>query len=222
SPAIKRFCPIVAETVETIGDAQVRSRGTVGGNLSHGDPANDLPVAMLSLDAEFVVRGRNAQRTIKASKFYKDVFTTALRIGEILTEAKIPVPGSKSGGSFQKFERRVGDFAIVSAAVQLTLDDHDKCRYVGIGLGSVGTTPIKVKEAERLLAGERITKDLVERAGDKCREICNPSSDLSGSAEYKRDMVRVFVERALYTALDRAAPRERLREPSKNDLHLID
>ncbi len=204
SDAIKRSCPILAETVRGIGDAQVRSRGTVGGNLSHGDPANDLPVAMLALDAEFTIRGPSKQRTIKASKFYTDVFTTALRVGEILTEVKFRIPGTKSGGSFQKFERRAGDFAIVSAAAQLTLDNQDKCKYVGIGLGAVSSTPIKVQEAEKLLIGKVITKDAIERAAEKCKEVSSPTSDLSGSAEYKRDMVKVFAQRALHTALERA------------------
>lgn len=204
SGVIEKSCHILTETVRSIGDAQVRSRGTAGGNLSHGDPANDLPVAMLALDAEYTIRGPSKQRTIKASKFYTDVFTTALRIGEILTEVRVRIPGTKSGGSFQKFERRAGDFSIVSAAAQLTLDNQDKCKYAGIALGAVSSTPIKVQEAEKLLTGKVITEDEIEQAAEKCKEISSPTSDLSGSAEYKRDMVKVFAQRALLVALERA------------------
>lgn len=200
SDVIKECCPIIAEAVRTIGDAQVRSRGTLGGNLSHADPANDLPVVMLALGSNFVVKGLSEQRFIKASEFYTDLFTTVLRNGEILTEARIPLSSSKSAGSFQKFERRCGDFAIVSAAVQLALDDEGRCEYAGIGLGAVGPTPIKAKEAEKLLLGRKITEDTMLAAAEKCKEISSPTSDLSGSAEYKRQMVKVFVSRALHHA----------------------
>jgi aerobic carbon-monoxide dehydrogenase medium subunit len=207
SDVIKRSCPILAETVRSIGDPQVRSRGTVGGNMSHGDPANDLPVAMLALDAELVIKGPSKQRTIRASKFYTDVFTTTLSTGEILTEIRLHIPGMKTGGSFQKFERRAGDFAIVSAAAQLTLDNQNRCKYAGISLGAVGPTPIKVQEAEKLLIGKEITEDMIRGAAEKCKQASNPTSDLSGSAEYKRDMVQVFAQHAIHEALRKASSR---------------
>jgi len=215
SKVIKECCPIITEAVRTIGDSQVRSRGTLGGNLSHADPANDLPVVMLALDAKFVVKGLTEPRVIKASEFYTDVFTTALRNSEILTEARIPLSLSKSSGSFQKFERRAGDFAIVSAAVQLSLDDRGRCKYAGIGLGAVGPTPIKAKEAEKILLGKAITEDTILAAAEKCKEISSPSSDLSGSSEYKRQMVKVFVSRALHHAS------RRIGIARHHDLHLV-
>ena len=204
SKVVAKVCPLITEAVGLIGDAQVRSRGTIGGNLSHADPANDLPVAMLALDAEFVLRGLKKQRIVKASKFYTDVFTTVLRTGEILSEVRVNVSPIKSGGCFQKFERRAGDFAIVSVAAQLALDREGLCRYVGIGLGAVGPTPLKALGAEKLLLGRRITGELIEAAADKCSELSTPSEDLSGSVEYKKDMVKVFAKRAIRKAWDRA------------------
>jgi carbon-monoxide dehydrogenase medium subunit len=209
SDLIRESCPILLEAVQTIGDTQVRSRGTLGGNLSHADPANDLPVVMLALDATYIVKGLGEQRVIKASEFYTDLFTTKLRSGEILIEARVPIiyspfsASQSSAGSFQKFERRTGDFAIVSVALQIAVDEEGICNYAGIGLGAVGPTPIKAREAEKLLVGKRITADRILAVAEKCKEISNPMSDLSGSVEYKKEMVKVFVSRALNQAKQR-------------------
>jgi len=124
---------------------------TVGGNLAHGDPANDHPATMLALEAEIVAVGQGGERVIPIKDFFLSVFTTALEHGEILTEIRIPIPPSGSGGAYLKLERKVGDFATVGVAAQVTVDGAGVCRRAGIGLTNVGATPIKATRAEGFL-----------------------------------------------------------------------
>jgi carbon-monoxide dehydrogenase medium subunit len=205
SPILRRVCPILAETVSVIGDPQVRNMGTIGGNIAHADPANDLPPTMIALDAEFISR-RSSSKTgkFKADSFFKELFQTSLRLDEIITEIRIPKPSPRSGGAYVKFERKAGDFAVVSVATQLTLDSSGKCRKVGIGLGAVGETAIRAREAEILLQNKSVNNELVKEASSKASACCSPTSDLRGSAEFKRHLVGVLTQRALSTAFSRA------------------
>jgi carbon-monoxide dehydrogenase medium subunit len=205
SGLLKKYYPIFPETAQMIGDVQVRNMGTLGGNVVHADPANDFPVTMVAVGAEFVVRGPRGQRTIKANEFFLDVFTTKLKFNEVLTEIRVPLPPPRSGGSFQKFERKAGDFAIVTSAVQISLDNQGRCKNVGIGLGAAGPTVIKAVEAEKVFVGHRPEAELVERAADRCSDVSHPTSDIRGSAEYKKEMVKVFFKRAFYKALNLAS-----------------
>ncbi len=177
---------------------------TVGGNLAHGDPANDHPATMLALGAEVVATGPKGKRTIPIESFFTDAFQTALKSQEILTEIRVPVPKAHSGGAYMKLERKVGDFAIAGAAAQLTLDNAGNIKDVGIGLTNVGLTAIKAEKAEAFLRGKAPDDATLKQASELAAEASQPSADLRGPEEYKRAMVRVLAYRALKRAVERA------------------
>jgi aerobic carbon-monoxide dehydrogenase medium subunit len=195
---------IILDTAASIADPQVRNMATVGGNLAHGDPANDHPATMLALEAEIVAIGQHGERLIPIKDFFLSVFTTALEHGEILTEIRIPIPPLGSGGAYFKLERKVGDFATVGVAAQVTVDGAGVCRRVGIGLTNVGATPIKASRAEGFLIGKTMDKQQIDQAAQLAAEEAQPSSDLRGPAEYKVSMVRELTKRALVRACERA------------------
>jgi carbon-monoxide dehydrogenase medium subunit len=205
SSLIRSKYPIILDTAAMIADPQVRNMATVGGNLADGDPANDHPATMLALEAEITATGQGGERTIPIKDFFLSVFTTALEHGEILTEIRIPIPPPGSGGAYFKLERKVGDFATVGVAAQVTLDGVGVCRRAGIGLTNVGATPIKATRAESFLAGKRMDEQQIRQAAQLAAEDAQPSSDLRGSAEYKVSMVRELTKRALVRARERSA-----------------
>jgi carbon-monoxide dehydrogenase medium subunit len=143
SPLIRSKYPILVDTTRVIADPQVRNLATVGGNLAHGDPANDHPATMLALGAQVVAAGSRGERVIPIEEFFVSLFSTALEQGEILTEIRIPLPPPRSGGAYFKLERKVGDFATAAVAAQVTLDKTGTVQRAGIGLTNVGPTPIK-------------------------------------------------------------------------------
>ena len=199
----KKF-PIILDTARVIADPLVRNMATVGGNLAHGDPANDHPATMLALEAQIVATGSKSSRTIPIDEFFEDLMTTQLEPDEILTEIQIPLPPKNSGGAYFKLERKVGDFAVVGVAAQLTLESNGSCQKAGIGLTNVGLTPIKARKAEAHLKGKSLQNEIIKEAGRLAAEESEPTSDLRGSEEYKRDMVDVLTRRALSKALFRA------------------
>ena len=205
SPAVRTRFPIISDTAKVIADPLVRSQATVCGNLAHGDPANDHPATMLALGATVVATGPKGRREIAVKDFFPGLFTTALEPEEILTEIKIPFPPPRSGGAYLKLERKVGDFATAGIAVQITLDDSGVCKYAGIGLTNVGLTPIKATRTEAFLMGKKLEDDAtIQQAAEIAASESQPMDDIRGSAEYKRDLVRVLTGRALATALKRA------------------
>src|ERR1700730_11558169 len=204
SSLIRSRYPIILDTAASIADPQVRNMATVGGNLAHGDPANDHPATMLALGAEIIATGQRGERTIPINDFFLSVFTTALEPGEILTEIRIPIPPSGSGGAYFKLERKVGDFATVGVAAQVTVDGNGGCRRAGIGLTNVGATPIKATRAESFLVGKTMDGQQIGQAAQLAAEDAQPSSDLRGPAEYKVSMVKELTKRALVRARERA------------------
>jgi carbon-monoxide dehydrogenase medium subunit len=204
SDLIRSKYPIILDTAASIADPQVRNMATVGGNLAHGDPANDHPATMLALEAEIVAVGQHGERIIPIKDFFLSVFTTALVHGEILTEIRIPIPPAGSGGAYFKLERKVGDFATVGVAAQVTVDGAGACQRAGIGLTNVGATPIKATRAEGFLVGKTVNKQQIDQAAQLAAEQAQPSSDLRGPAEYKVSMVRELTKRALVRACERA------------------
>jgi len=159
---------------------------------------------MLALAAEVVTTGPNGERRIPMTSFFTGFFATALDPNEILTEIRIPIPPPRSGGAYVKLERKVGDFATAGVAAQLTLGRGDVCEQVRIGLTNVGPTPIEARQAEEVMRGKRIEPEMVKQAGQLAAEASDPSGDLRGSVEYKRDLVRVLTIRALNRALVQA------------------
>ena len=204
SEVIKTKLPILDDTAKFIADPLVRSQATVCGNLAHGDPANDHPATMLALGATVVATGAKGQREIPIADFFTSLFTTALEPEEILTEIKIPLPPAKSGGAYLKLERKVGDFATAGVAAQITLDDAGNCAKAGVGLTNVGMTPIKATKTEAFLAGKTLDEATIRQAAETAASESQPTDDVRGSADYKRDLVRVLTARALARALDRA------------------
>ena len=203
SPLVAARCPALAEAAAKVGDVQVRNRGTIGGTSCHADPSADVPAVLVSLDAEFRVASPSGRRSITAERFFRDIFTTDLRRNEVLTEVRVPVLPRRTGGAYLKLQRAKSDLAIVGVAATVTLDRAGACRDARIGLAGVGPTPIRATEAEEELEGEEPTDAVLARAGDKAAEASDPSSDIRGSAEYKRAMVKVFVERAVRQGLPR-------------------
>ncbi len=203
SELIKSKYPIFTDATKLIADPQVRNMGTIGGNIAHGDAANDHPALMLALRAEVVITGQSGVRTVPIDEFFFGFYSTAIKQGEILTEIKIPIPAKGSGGAYHKLERKVGDYATAGVAVQLTID-KGTCTYAGIGLTNVNATPLRATRSEGVLKGKKITDALIEQAAQFAAEDCNPSADLRGDEEYKRAMVKVLVKRIIHKAMDRA------------------
>src|SRR5215831_16098564 len=200
SELVRAQYPIVCDTARVIGDPLVRNLATIGGNLAHADPANDHPATLLALEAEVVATGLDGERTIPVAEFFTDFFTTALRPDEILTEIRIPAPTAGSGGAYIKLERKVGDFAIVGVAAQVTIDARGICTRAGIGLTNVAPTPLKAHAAETFLQGKSLDQDSITQAAQLAAEAARPEADLRGSIAYKRDMVRVLTTRALWSS----------------------
>ena len=204
SDLIRTRFPIIHDTAGFIADPQVRNMATVGGNLAHGDPANDHPATMLALGAQIVATGPAGSRTIAIDDFFVSLFTTALKGDEILTEIRIPMPPARSGGAYFKLERKVGDFATVGVAAQVTLDAGGLCNKAGIGLTNVGGTPIRAHKAEDYLKGKKLDDSAVKQAGQLAADESEPSSDLRGPSDYKKAMVMELTRRALGRAGERA------------------
>ena len=204
SELIRTRYPLLHDTSKVIADPVVRNLATVGGNLAHADPANDHPATMLAFGAEVVAVGPKGERRIPIGSFFTGPFATSLRPDEILTEIRIPLPAARSRGAYLKLERKVGDFATAAVAAQLTLDGGGRCEEIGIGLTNVGLTPIKAAQAEAALKGKNPDAATIKRAAELAADASEPSADLRGSVEYKKDLVRVLTARALRKAVERA------------------
>jgi carbon-monoxide dehydrogenase medium subunit len=204
SAVVRQKYPILLDTATVIADPQVRNLATVGGNLAHGDPANDHPATMIALGAQVVATGAKGERVIPIDNFFKSLFETDLKHDEILTEIRIPAPPAKSGGAYFKLERKVGDFATAAVAVQLTLDGSGAVQKIGIGMTNVGPTPLRAKQAEAALTGKKPDRAVIDQASKLAAEESQPSADLRGPVEYKRGLIREFTKRAIAKALERA------------------
>jgi carbon-monoxide dehydrogenase medium subunit len=204
SELVQRRYRLLAETTEVIADPLVRNLATIGGNLAHGDPANDHPATMLALRAEVVATGPGGKRTIPIDDFFQGLFSTALDPEEILTEIRIPEPPPRSGGAYVKLERKVGDFATAAAAVQVTLGAGGEVTRAGIALTNAGPTPVRAADAESFLTGKQPSPEVIAEAARRAAAAASPSADRRGAIEYKREMARVLTTRALTKAVQRA------------------
>jgi aerobic carbon-monoxide dehydrogenase medium subunit len=187
---LAQHCGVLQAVAAQVGDNQVRHRGTIGGSVAHGDPASDLPAALLALDAQFVVRGPGGERTITASDFFLGFLETALAPDELLVEIRVRATG-RNGFSYQKFNRRAQDWAIVGA---LAVRGSEGTR---VGLVNMGSTPLRATAVETALAQGASPADAAEQA-DAGTE---PSADLNASVEYRRHLAKVLVRRALEAAV---------------------
>jgi carbon-monoxide dehydrogenase medium subunit len=190
SDLLREQCGLLPFTAAFVGDPQVRHRGTVGGSVAHGDPASDMPTALLALDAEFVVRGPDGERTVPAADFFVSVFETALRPQDVLTEIRVPKTGS-SGHTYKKFYRRAQDWATVAVAA-VRVDGG-----VNVGLTSMGATPLRAPAVEEALRGGADAAAAAEHAA----EGTSPPTDTNGTSEYRQAVAKVLVRRALEEVL---------------------
>jgi len=195
--------PMLAEAAHWIADPLVRNRGTLVGSICHADPAGDWGSVVLAFGADIVATSESGQRVIHAQDFFQGPFTTSLKPDEVVTEVRIPIARGRAGGAYLKLERRVGDFATVAVGVQVEMDG-DKIGRAGIGLTAVGPQNIKAVEAERHLHGKEPTDAVIAEAARLAAAAAEPKDDARGSAAYKKDVVRVFVQRGLKTAIGRA------------------
>ena len=195
--------PLLGEAAHWIADPLIRNRGTLVGSICHADPAGDWGSVILAMKADVVARSHSGERVIHSADFFKGPFETALKPDEVVTEVRVPVGKAPGGGAYLKLERKVGDFATVAVAVHLHLAG-DKIESAGIGLTAVGATNIKATEAEQFLRGKQPSEEVFEEAARIAADAAEPKDDVRGSAEYKKDVVRVFVKRGLRTAVQRA------------------
>lgn len=201
---VRTGCPLLSEAAALIGNVRVRSLGTLGGSLAHADPAAELPMASLALDAELTVQGPRGKRTIPAAAFFRGAFETALEPAEILTEVRVPICGPREGWAVEEFSLRAGDFAIAAAAVRLRFGPDGRVELARIALGGVGPAPLRVLEAEDALVGTAPNPDRIEHAARLVAEHIQPESDVHASAAYRRHLACVLVRRGLRKATSRA------------------
>jgi len=196
--------PIFKDVTKLIADPQVRNMGTLGGNLAHGDAANDHPAVMIALRASVVITGAEGEREVPIDEFFYGFYMTAIQQGEILTEIRLPVPASGSGNAYHKLERKVGDYATSGVAVQLTIGSDGIVTAAGIGLTNVNPVPLRASRSEEALIGKPLTEENILLAAQYASEDCNPSADLRGSEDYKRHVTGVLVKRMIKKAAERA------------------
>jgi carbon-monoxide dehydrogenase medium subunit len=195
--------PLLADTSALVADPVVRQSGTVVGSLCHNDPAGDWGVTALAGRAQIVIRNASGTRTVAIDDFLVDSFTTAVGEGELALEVRFPTPPPRTAGSYQKIERKVGDFATASAAARITLDADGAITGAGVAIGAAGPHAMRVRDAEQLLQGAKPTKELIRAAADAARALADPVADNRGSVEFKKDMAGVLVGRALIAAIGR-------------------
>jgi len=203
SPEIARLCPVLAEAARLIGNVRVRTLGTLGGSLAHADPAAELPMAMVALDARLTLQGPGGRRTMAAGEFFTGYLTTALGHDELLAEVELPVTRGM-GHAVEEFARRAGDFAIVAVTALVGLDRRGRVEEARLAFAGVGPTPVRVTAAEDLLRGQEPTADRLAEAARAAQEALDPESDAFVSAAYRRHLAGVLARRALGRAVARA------------------
>jgi aerobic carbon-monoxide dehydrogenase medium subunit len=203
SPLLAATLPLLVEGAGWIADPQVRARGTLGGDIAHGDPGNDQPSLMVALDASFVLTGANGQRVVKADGFFLGLYSTLLEPEEILTQVRIPIPAAGAGWSYQKLKRKTGDFATAATAVLLHTSGG-RVSKVNIALTNVGASVLKANAAEASLIGKVLDGASASEAARLAMSICEPMADQRGDADYKTAMCGEMTRRALLAAAARA------------------
>jgi aerobic carbon-monoxide dehydrogenase medium subunit len=197
---LQEQCGLLAYTASLVGDPQVRHRGTIGGSISHGDAASDLPSALLALEGTFVIRGPGGERTVAAGDFFQDYLQTDLAPDEVLTEIRVPKLGPNTGWSYKKFNRRAQDWAVVGVAAVVE-KSNGNISAARIGLTNMGSTPLRASAAESALSGADASS--VAGATQSADEGTSPASDIAASSEYRRHLARVLSRRAVEEALSR-------------------
>src|SRR6185437_10179452 len=201
SDLLKRICPLLPECAKSIGDVQVRNKGTIGGSIAHSDPAGDWPAAVLALGADLVLVGPNGERTVKAENFFVDLLTTDLQPGEILREVRIKKPSGRFGQAYQKVPHPASGFAVVGVAVYLTLNDDGSCKSAGIGITGVASKAYRAVAVEAALIGKALDDETIAAAAVHATDGVDANSALYASEDYRRHLAQVHTRRAIQKAL---------------------
>ena len=200
---VQAYCSALANNFARVATIRIRNQGTVGGNLAHADPAQDPPPMLIALGGEAVVASRAGQRRIPLDEFFVDYFETAIQPGEVLLSIDLPPLPAGTRVTYKKFlPRTQDDYATVSVAAALRLGQDHLCEDVRVALGAAGTTPVHATGVESALRGQRLDAEKIKEAAALVRDEVDPLDDLRGSANYKREMARVWTQRALQELLD--------------------
>ena len=202
STLLQAKVPLLPEAAKMIADPQVRNRGTIGGDIAHGDPGNDHPAIAIALDATLVLQGPKGQRSVKADGFFHGTYMTDLAEDEILVEIRVPAFAPKTGSAYEKLKRKTGDWATAAAAVVLRLDGG-VVSHARIALTNLAPMALRANDAEAALLGKPLTAATIADAAAKAMAICDPAEDLRGDREYKTAMAGQMVQRAIAKAADR-------------------
>lgn len=200
SALVKEKCSLLTEAIKLVADPQVRNRGTIGGDVAHGDPGNDHPAIMLALDADLVLEGPDGKRTVPANGFFLGTYWTGLEEGELLTQIRVPIRQSDVGYGYAKLKRKTGDYAVAGAAVYVKTEG-DTVADIRIGLTNVGPCAFRAEAAENLIRGNTVNDELLKQAGALIIDACDPAEDLRGSPEYKSHMAAEMAKRAIFDAI---------------------
>jgi len=206
SKAVQKTYTALHEAARNLGSIQVRNMGTMAGNLCNASPAADTATPLLAMGAKARILGPAGERVVPLEKFFSGPGKTVLKSDEILTEVQVPCPPPGTGTAYMKVGRTEGDLAKVNATVALTVR-NSVCRDVKIALGAVAPTPIRARKAENMLKGKKLTDELVEKAAVTASDEAKPVSDVRSTAEYRRDLCKVFVRTLVKRAAERASKR---------------
>jgi carbon-monoxide dehydrogenase medium subunit len=202
---VQQKVPLMHEAVRVLGDLQVRNLGTLGGAIVEADPAGDWGPVTLALNATIRCVGPGGERDVEAKDFFTFAYSTCLQPAELVREVAVRLPRQPRVGTYIKLERVAGDFAVVSVAMQADIDQGGVCTDIGIGLGGASECPMKAISVERMLRGQKLSAEMILRAGQKIQEIASPIGDLRGSADYKKEVLKVIFCRALERLVDKSA-----------------
>jgi len=205
SDVVRSRCQALTEAAATIGDVQVRNKGTIGGSIAHADPAADYPACLLAADADIVATGPSGDRTIPAAGFFVDMLTTALRPHEIVREVRIPLRFGKFGSAYLKMAQKASGFAICGVAAFAGLDPSGSLSHVAIGITGVAAHAFRASETEKMLTGQKPSAELLRQACEKSNSSVTPLEDIHASDDYREDLARIYARRALELALQRTA-----------------
>jgi carbon-monoxide dehydrogenase medium subunit/6-hydroxypseudooxynicotine dehydrogenase subunit alpha len=200
SPVAREAWGLLGDALELVAHPQIRNRGTVGGSAAHADPAAELPVALSALDARFRARSSRGERALAADDFFVTHLTTALEPDELLVEVEVPPLPAGTGHAFEEYSRRHGDFALGGAAVLYTKNGGGTCSEARIALLGAADTPVRAREAERMLAGQALDEELAREAAQVATRDIDPTGDIHGSGAYRKRLIEAMVRRALLKA----------------------
>jgi carbon-monoxide dehydrogenase medium subunit len=205
SDVIKKHYPVLAAMEERLASTQTRNWGTIGGNLAHGDAAGDPAPVLITLGAQVKVASAKGERVVPLETFYTDIFETVMEHEEMIVEIQVPPMPAKTGAAYQKFNLLQNDMGVVGVGASITVDATGTCKNAIIALGNAAVTPIRAKNAEKVLVGKKLTDKLFAEAGEAAGQECDPVSDIHASEEFRRHLVKVLTKRMAKKAFEQAS-----------------